>query len=54
MLVTKQFWVLLTSIVWTKNKMEVNATWKGLDTNIFFCVLQKKEMHTGLEWLEDE
>ncbi len=37
------FWLQLTSIEWTKEKISQNT---------FFCVLQKKEIHTGSEKLE--
>jgi len=37
-----------------KNTMEVMSTHNCLDIlqNIFFCVLQRKEPHTGLEQLD--
>jgi len=52
MLATKQFWLLPTSIVWTKeNTTEVNIQHSS---NISFCVEQKKEIYIGTEQHEDE
>jgi len=47
--VSKQFQFPLTSIKWTKK-----IQWKSMGTKTDFCqnifdVLQKKEMHSGLE-----
>ncbi len=48
----------LTSIVFFFPIMEVNGAPKSLVTNflqnMFLCVQQNKEIHTGLELLEDE
>lgn len=49
MLVTKQSWVPLTSIVWAKNTMEVNGNQNSSLLNILknniFCSPQKKKIH---------
>jgi len=45
----------LTSIVEKKNTMEVNGAKVPIVLqNIFLCVQQKKETHTGLQQLEGE
>ncbi len=58
MLLTKQFLFPLTPIVWTKNTLEVNGKliflMFNILENILFCVLQKKEIHTNLDWHDGE
>ncbi len=43
----------ILSLLW-KSMATVNCLVTNFLKNIFFCVQQKKETHTGLEQLEDE
>ncbi len=54
MLVTKQLTVAIDFHSRGKNSMEVNLLVNNILQNIFFCVQQKKLIHTGLEKLEGE